>query len=147
MAATYVVGAVGVFIGFNGLTSDPPSLRWGTLLAVGVGGVLSFVRHSLLHRSDAARMGWDLGRRNNFQIEVGLANLAWGLVAIIVVALNLPMATQAAMCLTMGVYLFSVFVMQLLFPGGQRRGIGPLIGIGAFGVALIIMGGMGLAAA
>lgn len=147
MVATYVVGAVGVFVGFKGLTNDPPSLRWGTLLAVGLGGVLSFVRHSLLHRSDAVRMGWDLGRRNNFQIEVGLANLAWGLVAIIVVALNLTIATQAAMCLTMGVYLFSVFVMQLLFPGGQRRSIGPLIGIGAFGAALIIMGGMGLAAA
>ena len=105
-------------------------------------------RHGLIERrSDAARMGWDLGRRNNFQIEVGLANLAWGLAAIIVVALNLPIATQAAVCLTMGIYLFAVFVMQLLFPGGQRRGIGPLIGIGTFGAGLIIMGGPGLAAA
>ncbi len=147
MATTYIVGAIGVFIGFKGLSSNPPTMRWGTLLAVGGGGVLSFVRHSLLHRSDAARMRWDLGRRNNFQIEVGLANLAWGLAAIIVVALNLPIATQAAVCLTMGIYLFAVFVMQLLFPGGQRRGIGPLIGIGTFGAVLIIMGGMGLAAA
>ena len=45
----------------------------------------AFVRHAVLHRSDAARMGWDLGRRNNFQIEVGMAS---GLAYFAIAALN-----------------------------------------------------------
>lgn len=56
MAMTYVVGGVGIFTGFWTLNSEPPSLRWTTLLTVGVVGLLSFVCHSLLHRSDAARI-------------------------------------------------------------------------------------------
>jgi hypothetical protein len=143
MIATYVVGAVGVFLGFLGLAGQPASLTLGTLLAVGLAGVLSFIRHSLLHRSDAARMGWDYGQRNNFQIEVGLANLAWGAVAIVAVAAGWPIEALGALCLVEGVYLTSVFGMQLLSPGGRRRAIGPMVGIGAYGIALVVMGAMG----
>ena len=55
------------------------------LWSVGALGVAAFVRHAVLHRSDAARMGWDLGRRNNFQIEVGMAS---GLAYFAIAALN-----------------------------------------------------------
>lgn len=147
MYATYAVGAVGLFVGFGGVLGDPPTLRWATFLAVGLGGLLSFVRHSLLHRSDAARMGWDYGRRNNFQIEVGLANLAWGLVAVLAAVLDWGLAVQAAMFLTFGCYLTSVAVMQVVAPGGQRRGPGPMIAIGSFGVLLVVVGLLGIAAA
>ena len=126
MYATYVVSGVGIFVGFSTVLADPPSLGLATLLAVGGGGLLSFVRHSLLHRSDAARMGWDYGRRNNFQIEVGLANLAWGLVAVLAVVLNWGLAVQSATWLTMGFYLTAVTVMQLVAPGGKRRSVGPV---------------------
>ena len=139
MWATYVVGAVGIFLGFSTVFADPPSLSWGALLAVGASGVLSFVRHSLLYRSDAARMGWDYGRRNNFQVEVGLANLAWGLVAILAVVLDWGLSATAAMCLTMGLYLASVTVMQVVSPGGERRALGPLMGIASYAVALIAL--------
>lgn len=147
MYATYVVGAVGLFLGFGGVFGDPPTLRWATFLAVGLGGLLSFVRHSLLHRSDAARMGWDYGRRNNFQIEVGLANLAWGLVAVLASVLNWGLGVQAAMFLTFGCYLTSVAVMQLVSPGGQRRSLGPMIAIATFGIFLLVVGCLGMAAA
>jgi len=109
--------------------------------------LLSFVRHSLLHRSDAARMGWDYGRRNNFQIEVGLANLAWGLVAVLAVVLNWGLAVQSATWLTMGFYLTAVTVMQLVAPGGKRRSVGPMIAIASFGILLIVIGGLGMSAA
>lgn len=146
MYATYAVGAAGLFVGFSGVNRDPPTLALGTLLAVGGGGVLSFIRHSLLHRSDAERMHWDYGKRNNFQIEVGLANLAWGIVAILAVALDWGLAVQAATCLTMGIYLVAVAVMQVVAPAGQRRAIGPLIGVAVFGTLLTVMGAMGMAA-
>jgi hypothetical protein len=88
MALTYAVGALGLGIGFSTAFSPSPDLRWACLFAVGLAGLLSFVRHSLMHRGDAARMGWDSGTTNPFQIEVGLANLAWGLLAVIAVALS-----------------------------------------------------------
>lgn len=76
MIATYIAGMVGLFIGFFTVSNDPPSLTWAVLLVVGGAGGLSFVRHSLFHRSDAARIGWTSEGRNNFQIEVGIANFA-----------------------------------------------------------------------
>ncbi|MDP4014251.1 MAG: DUF6790 family protein [Candidatus Nanopelagicales bacterium] len=144
MYATYAVGAIGIFIGFATVFADPPTLTWSCLLAVGAAGILSFVRHSILHKSDAARMGWDYGRRNNFQIEVGLANLAWGSVAVLAVVLDWGLITEAAMFLTMGLYLLFVAIMQLVWPGGQRRSPGPLAGILAFALALVVLGGAGI---
>lgn len=146
MLATYVVGAAGIAVGFATLNSDPPSLAWACLLAVGGGGVLSFVRHSLFHRSDAARMGWDLGQRNNFQIEVGLANLAWGLAGIGAVAFGWGIRAEAATFLVFGLYLLAVAVMQVVSPGGPRRAVGPLIGLSSFGVMLTLLGVMGMGA-
>lgn len=144
MIATYVVGGVGVFIGFASINSTPPTLTWATLLAVGGSGILSFVRHSLLHRSDAARMGWDYGKRNNFQIEVGLANLAWGLVAILVVAVDGGLAAQGTVMAVFGAYLTAVAVMNLAAPGGQRRSLGPAIAITVYGLCLLYLGVRGL---
>jgi hypothetical protein len=121
-------------------------LAWACLLAVGGGGLLSFVRHSVFHRSDAARMGWDLGTRNNFQIEVGLANLAWALAGMAAVAFDWGIRAQASTFLTFGLYLLSVSVMQLVSPGGPRRSPGPLIGILSFGAMLVVLGVMGMTA-
>ena len=88
MLATYVVGACGFYIGFSTLSSDGAAvaIRPVALLSVGAVGIISMVRHSVFHRSDAVRAGWDLGQRNNFQIEVGFANLAIGLPAVAAVA-------------------------------------------------------------
>lgn len=57
MLATYIVGGVGIAVGLYTLPMTPPSLTLACLLAVGGTGLLSFVRHSVFHRSDAARMG------------------------------------------------------------------------------------------
>jgi hypothetical protein len=140
MVATYVTGGVGIALGFYGLSSDPASLTLATLLAVGLAGLLSFLRHSVFHRSDAVRMGWDLGRRNNFQIEVGLANLAWGLTGTAAVVFGWGIQAQATSMLTFGLYLVAVTVMQLISPGGKRRGPVPLVSLGAFGLMLCVLG-------
>lgn len=71
MLWTYIIGGTGYFVGIFTLQQDPPSLLWAALLAVTVTGILSFLRHALFNRSDAVHGGWDYGRRNSFQIEVG----------------------------------------------------------------------------
>jgi len=66
MIATYVVGGIGLAIGISTVNQTPSDLSLSCLLGVGAVGILSFIRHSILNRSDAARMGWDYGKRNNF---------------------------------------------------------------------------------
>ncbi len=122
MLATYAAGAVGYFLGFYRLSSSgaADAITPVALLSVGLVGTLSMVRHSLLHRSDAVRMGWDLGRRNNFQIEVGFANLAIGGAALAAVVLGWGVEAQAALTLTYALYFVQVLVLTLIDrPGGH----------------------------
>lgn len=149
MALTYLVGTVGVAIGLSTVHDDPPTLSLACLLAVGGGGVLSWVRHSIFHRSDAIRMGWDLGARNAFQIEVGLANLAWGLLAILAVVLDWGLVAEAASMLVFGCYLASVAVMVVLGPKDEaaKRAWAPIIGMTIFATLLLVVGFQGMSAA
>ena len=116
MFATLLIGGIGYFIGFWLIGSDgaPSAVRPVALLSVGIVGVLSMVRHSVFHRSDAIRMEWDLGRRNNFQLEVGFANLAIGLPAIIAAALDWNVMVQASLVLAYALYFAQVFVLVLM---------------------------------
>lgn len=147
MIVTYVVGGIGLAIGATTVNRSPAELSLSCLLAVGIVGLLSFVRHALLNRSDAARMGWDYGRRNNFQIEVGIANLAWGIVAILAVALGWGLAVESATFLVFGGYIALVALMNVFSPGQQRRDIGAIFATGAFGAILLYVGIIGIAAA
>jgi hypothetical protein len=147
MISTYLVGGIGLATGFGTVHQTPAELSLTCLLSVGAVGVLSFVRHSLMHRSDAARMGWDYGVRNNFQIEVGIANLAWGIVAILAVILGWGLAVESALVLTLGIYITSVALMKAFISGGQSRQLGPILGASAFGLALLYLGILGMAAA
>ena len=120
----YVIAGLGLFLaGLEPSATD--ALRPVALWSVGALGVISFVRHALLHRSDAVRMGWDLGRRNNFQIEVGMANLAWGLAALGAVAFGWGTNAQAAITLVFATYLLQAFVLHVMASrdgSGDRRG-------------------------
>jgi hypothetical protein len=92
-------------------------------------------------------MGWDYGKRNNFQIEVGLANLAWGVVAILAVILNWGLTIESGLFLVEGVYMGSVAIMAIVSPGGQRRDLGGIVAIAAFGAVLLYVGVVGMSAA
>lgn len=147
MIATYVVGGIGLAIGISTVNQTPSDLSLSCLLGVGAVGILSFIRHAILNRSDAARMGWDYGKRNNFQIEVGIANLAWGVVAILAVLLGWGLKVESALFLTLGIYIASVAAMNLFSPGDQRREIRPLIATAIFGAILLYLGIAGMCAA
>ena len=115
MQVTWVVGGIGLFFGLNALSSGQISsaVQWVALWSVGGVGLLSFVRHSVFHRSDALRMGWDLGKRNDFQIEVGFANLAWGVVALIASSLDWGTTTLGSLILVFGIYMLQAAVLHL----------------------------------
>ena len=116
MMATYVLGGVGYFLGFQqAASSDAASaIAPVAVLSVGLVGIVSMIRHSVFHRSDAVRMGWDLGRRNNFQIEVGFANLAIGVPALLAVVLDWGTAAQAVLVLAYGLYFAQVAVLSAI---------------------------------
>ena len=59
-------------------------------------------------------MGWDYGTRNDFQLEVGFANLAWGVVAF--TGLSQGWGTQAlgSLILLVGIYMLQAAVLHLL---------------------------------
>jgi hypothetical protein len=149
MGATYAMGTVGVAIGLSTVNDHPPSLTVACLLAVGGAGFLSWIRHSIFHRSDAIRMGWDLGAKNSFQIEVGLANLAWSLLAFLSVVLDWGLVAEAASMLVFGFYLGSVALMVTFGPKDEaaRRAWGPIIGMAIFATLLIVVGVQGMNAA
>ncbi len=116
MAITYAIGGLGYFIGFARMGSGgaESAVTPVALLSVGVVGTISMIRHSVFHRSDAARMGWDLGRRNNFQIETGFANLAIGLPALAAVVFGWGVVAEAVFVLAYALYFAQVTVLVVI---------------------------------
>jgi hypothetical protein len=138
----YLLGALGLAIGSSRLDDGgAEAIEPVALFSVAALGVASFVRHSLFHRSDAARMNWVIGRTDNFQIEVGLANLAWGLVALAAVIWDWGVAALAAVTGVFGLYLVEAGILHLAIafrgPGRGSRGLQPGIVTGAMGALLV----------
>ena len=109
--------------------------------------MLSFFRHAIYNRSDAVHGGWDYGRRNNFQIEVGLANLAWGVYALLAVILDWGLMAVSASFLISGLYFAFVAIFVIATTGARQRKIGGIIGISVWAIMMIVMGAFGTAAA
>jgi hypothetical protein len=147
MWLTYLAGGIGYFVGTFTLQADPPSLSIAALLAVTVTGVLSFFRHAVFNRSDAVRGGWDYGTRNNFQIEVGLANLAWGVFALVAVVLNWGLIAVASSFIISGLYFAFVTVFVIVTGDIKDRKVMPLIGIAVWAGLVLSMGIWGMSVA
>lgn len=72
--------------------------------AVGVVGLLSWLGHFVFHKQDAQALGWKVDNPG-FQFEVGFANLAFGLAAILAVLLDWGTAAKATAVLAFAIYL------------------------------------------
>ena len=113
---SWIIGGIGFWNAFNSIGSGDvdTATQWISAWAVGGVGLLSFIRHAVFHRSDAVRMGWDYGQRNDFQLEVGFANLAWGVVAIVGFIQGWDTQTLGALVLVVGIYMIQAAVLHLL---------------------------------
>jgi hypothetical protein len=116
LQATWIIGGIGFWNGFSALGSGDveSATQWIAAWAVGGVGLLSFVRHAVFHESDASRMGWDYGARNDFQLEVGFANLAWGVVAIVGLLQGWGTEVLGALVLLVGIYMLQAAVLHWL---------------------------------
>jgi len=125
MISTFVIGGVGVALGFYGLANGggPKALHYSILLTVGVPGLLSLLRHSVFHASDAARTGYE--GEPFFMIELGFATGAVGLLAIFAFAGSWGVAAEVVITLAYALYLalalclFSVRMKAKGLDGGK----------------------------
>jgi hypothetical protein len=103
--STIAISAIGLFLAIYFYIDDAKNgIYVATLTLVGLVGIVSFLRHSVFFRSDQVRMGWHQDRPE-FQIEVGFANLAFGIAAIVAVAMNLGIVACSMCLLIFGIYL------------------------------------------
>ncbi len=91
---------IGFALGYNEI-NPVRGLRWVALLSVGVFGVCIFASEMLDRRSDAG-------------IEVGLAHLAWGAVAIVTVVRLSTVSAQVAVCVVDAAFLAMLAVMHVV---------------------------------
>lgn len=111
--ATLVVTIAGIFLSIFLLFVNPGLVyRTAALILVGIVGILSFIRHSVFFQSDQARMGWTQDHPG-FQLEVGYANLAMGIAAILSSSLNWGPRACGITLLTYGLYLLFTLILHV----------------------------------
>ena len=118
-----IAGIFGVGVGIWRLPDAASALAVVTPTAVGLVGLLAFVRHFLFHQSDAKRLGWE-SNRSEFQYEVGFANLAFALVAFMAYFGGWAVAAQVAVVLGYGLYLLQAALLhtwQSVYGEGRLR--------------------------
>jgi len=104
MMATWATGGAGFAIGAAKLPDEYAAGEAVAIWSVGIVGVLSWLRHFVCYRGDAARMGWS-GGFAGFQWEVGYANLAFGITALVAVFGDWGPEAVAATVVAYGLYM------------------------------------------
>ena len=149
-AATFVATIIGIFVTIYFLFINPDlAYRVAAATLVGIVGLLSFLRHSVFYRSDQARMGW-VQDRPEFQLEVGYANLAIGLIALLAAGLNWAPLACGLSLLTYGTYLLCALLLHayeaMYVVEIRARATKSVINTAFFVTALYIFGYLALAA-
>ena len=82
--ALFILAVFFVFIQMvwhgNQVAFSESMYRWVTLLPLGVAGLYGFIMHAFFSNFTAATIGW---QNSPFQFEVAVANLGFGLVALL----------------------------------------------------------------
>lgn len=109
----YLVGGIGLFFGLllisRGQISEGVAIT--SLTAVGLVGMISFISHSIFHKEDAKIIKLK-SRNDDFQIEVGFANLAIGLAAVLSYIANLGLQANTILVFIYGFYLFQAGILH-----------------------------------
>jgi hypothetical protein len=154
MGATMAVSMIGLFIAIFFLFGNTDlAIRIAAAMLVGIVGIISFLRHSVYYRSDQARMGWQQEHKE-FQLEVGYANLAIGIWALVAAALNWgPLACGLTLAIY-GTYLLCTLLLHIsaaretgsgIDPAYRSRVIRSILSTGWFVVVLFAFTGIALA--
>jgi hypothetical protein len=142
-----VAGALGLGVGFSRLPDGASALAVATPTAVGLIGLLAFLRHFVFHESDAKRLGWESGRPE-FQYEVGFANLAFALVAFLAYFGGWGVVAQAAVVLGFGLYLLQAALLHtwqsVRGEGGLRRFLQSALPALVFSLCMIYLATSGI---
>ena len=142
-----VAGALGLGVGFSRLPDAASALAVATPTAVGLIGLLAFLRHFVFHESDAKRLGWESGRPE-FQYEVGFANLAFALVALLAYFGGWGIGAQAAVLLGFGLYLLQAALLHtwqsVRGEGGLRRFLQSALPALVFSLSMIYLATSGI---
>jgi hypothetical protein len=138
----YLLGTIGIFLGWLFISDEGPdkAILWVCLLAVGAVGVVAFLSHVVFARADARRLHWPVG---GFQYEVGFANLAFAIVAILAVTLEWGAAAQAAIVIGFAIYLLQgglLFVRRMLTEENGIRFLRNVILFFLFGGMMLYFG-------
>jgi hypothetical protein len=127
--ARYIIVVIGLFVGFFLLFSGkmPEALSVVALTTVGLVGTISFFSHVVFHKEDAKRIGL-IAKDPGFQFEVGFANLAFGIVALISYSADWGIIANTVLVLAYAIYLFQAGILHTvksLF--GEKKDIGHFI--------------------
>lgn len=151
MGTTMAVSMIGIFIGiFFLFVNTDLAIRIATAVIVGLVGIISFIRHSVYFRSDQVRMGWRQ-EHPGFQLEVGYANLAFGIWALVAAAFGWILVC-AVMLAGYGTYLLCALILHLCearsgkdlqIPGHRARVVRSVISTGVF---VLVLFGFAIAA-
>lgn len=110
----YAIGGGGLYFALNQASTDiAQGIATATLFAVGVVGVLSFVSHTVLHEGDAKMIGFS-SKTPSFQLEVGFANLGFGVVAILSYYQQWGIQANTALLLAYALYLLQAGILHLV---------------------------------
>ena len=111
--ASIVATVVGIFLAIFLLFVNPAlAVTVALVVLVGSVGILSFFRHTIFFRSDQVRMGWT-SDRPQFQMEVGYANLAIGVMALATAVFSWGMTAAAVSFFTYGFYLLGALAVHI----------------------------------
>ncbi|MEI6796839.1 MAG: DUF6790 family protein [Methanomassiliicoccales archaeon] len=109
VAITGIGTFLGIFFAFHDVYL---AVRIVTALLVGAVGILGFLRHSVWWHSDQVRLGWHQ-ENPQFQFEVGFANLAMAIPALLASFLSWGILACGMMLLTYGLYMLCALGLHI----------------------------------
>jgi hypothetical protein len=117
----WVLSGIGVFWAFFYFFGGDAAaaLHVATLFDVGLVALTGFLRHAVFAESDAKRLGWE--GQKAFQLEVGFANLAFALIALLAYFGGWGVAAETVAVLGFGIYLLQVALMVAINAAREHR--------------------------
>lgn len=109
----YAIGGMGLYLALSQVHDNlTDAAAVATLTAVGLVGVLSFVSHVLVSKDDAKQIGFGQ-KEASFQYEVGFANLAIGVAAIVSYVAGWGIEANATLLFVYALYLLQAGLLHL----------------------------------